>query len=122
MERLEFSQNWNNKLLCFNFTTIRPVSKKYETGLVLDIRIKDAHLCYAKVVDVKTFTLQQISDLNFNLIDSGLKQKDFFEFMHRLYSKKSWWKEKDTNMNVVFFEKISQLDMFDDNNEKFNKQ
>jgi hypothetical protein len=31
-----------------------------------------------------------------------------------MYSKKSWWKGEDTEMKIIFLEKIQQLTIFDD--------
>lgn len=111
-ERLSFSKNWNNKLLCFIFITIRPISKKYKKNKIVDVRIVDAFFCYAKLIDKKELTIKEIIESNYNLIDSGLSEKYFFEFMEKMYSKSSWWNGIDSKMNVLFFEKIVQLEMF----------
>ena len=59
-ERLEFSKNWNNKLLCTCFSTIRPQSLKCVVGEVFDIRIEERFFCYATVVDKKFLSVAKL--------------------------------------------------------------
>jgi hypothetical protein len=113
-ERIEFSKNWNNKLLCNVFSTIRPSYKKYDIDEVFEIRIGERFFCYAKVIKSEKTTLKELIFSGANLVDTGLVGKDFLELMSNMYSKKSWWKEEDTEMKIIFLEKIQQLTIFDD--------
>lgn len=116
-DRIEFSQNWNHKLLCNVFTTIRPSYKKYSIDTTFDIRIKETFFCYAKVLKTDIKTIQEIVDSGLHLTDTGMNSKDFFILMSTMYSKKPWWKGEDTEMKIIFLEKIIQLTIFD--NEKY---
>jgi hypothetical protein len=113
-ERIEFSKNWNNKLLCDVFSTIRPSYKKYDVDEVFDIRIGERFFCYAKVLKSENITLKEIIFSGAHLVDTGLNGKDFFGLMSNMYSKKPWWKGEDTEMKIIFLEKIQQLTIFDD--------
>ena len=111
IKRLVFDKNWNNKLLCFNFTVIVPESDKFEVGEKLDIRIKDRHFCYATISDIKTLKLSEIISVGYNLIDYGLNNKGFLNLMSDKYSKKRWWNGIDTKMKIIFISKVEQLDL-----------
>ncbi len=113
-ERIEFSKNWNNKLLCNVFSTIRPSYKKYDVDEVFDIRIDKRFFCYAKVLTSKDITLKEIICSGAHLVDTGLNEKDFLTLMSNMYSKKNWWKGEETEMKIIFLEKIQQLTIFDD--------
>jgi len=112
-KRLVFSKNWNNKLLCFVFTTIRPNSNKYKEGDIIDVRINERFFCYAKVLGIQVKTISELIAAGHHRVDTGLSGKEFFELMDSFYSKKIWWKGIETEMQIIFFEKIVQLDIFD---------
>ena len=113
-ERIEFSKNWNNKLLCDVFSTIRPSFKNYKVDEVFDIRIGERFFCYAKVLKSEIRTINNLISSGVQLIDTGLDGRDFFILMSNMYSKKSWWKGEDTEMKIIFLQKIQQLTIFDD--------
>lgn len=70
-QELDFTYNWNNKLNCRNFTTIRLHNpKKYYKGASLRITLQGRHKGYARIVDVKQFTLNQLNDY-VSLLDIG---------------------------------------------------
>lgn len=108
---LDFSENWNNKLNCFSFTTIRPISSKYKIGDNIYIRLKERFYGHAKVVDIKIFSIKEIIDLGIYFFDTGLDKKAFFDMMNNMYSKKRWWKDENTKMEVIFIQKIKQLEI-----------
>ena len=113
-EKIEFSKNWNNKLLCDVFTTIRPAYKSYNTGEAFDIRIGTTHFCYARVLKSENKTLRDIISAGIHLFDTRLNEKEFLALMSTMYSKKPWWKNEDTEMKVIFLQKVQQLTIFDD--------
>jgi hypothetical protein len=113
IKRLVFDRNWNNKLLCFHFLVIRPERDDFEVGERLDVRIEERHFCYATVSDVQILSLLDITDRNYNLLDSNLEKKEFMEFMEGMYAKKKWWNKYQTKMRVIFLKKIVQLDIFE---------
>lgn len=113
-ERIEFSKNWNSKLLCDVFSTIRPSYKKYDIGEDFDIRIGEKFFCYAKVLKSENRTLKEIISSGAHLVDTGLSEKDFFGLMSTMYSKKAWWNGENTEMKIIFLQKVQQLTIFDD--------
>lgn len=113
-QRIEFSKNWNNKLLCSVFTTIRPTYKKYNVDEVFDIRIGERFFCYAKVIKTDIIILKDLISSGAHLTDTGLNGRDFLGLMSNMYSKKPWWQGEETEMKIIFLEKIEQLTIFDD--------
>lgn len=113
-KRINFSKNWNNKLLCNVFSDIKPANSNHKLNDVCDIRIDDRFYCYAKIVKIETKSLSDIISFGINFLDSGMDEKSFLDFISKAYSKKSWWKDKETEMKIIFFEKISQLTIFED--------
>lgn len=112
-ERINFSRNWNNKLLCNVFTTIKPANKKCNIDDVFDIRIDGQFYCYAKLIKFETKKISEIISFGMNFIDADMNEKEFLEFMTKKYSKNSWWEEENTEMKIVFLKKISQLTIFE---------
>ena len=112
-QRINFIKNWNNKLLNLCFSTIRPVSDSYIIGERFDIRIDERFYCYADLIDKVELSLQEIINQKYHLLDSGLSEKDFYSMMEGFYSKKKWWKEKETKMQLLFLKKFVQIDIFD---------
>lgn len=95
------------------FTSIRPVSDKYNIGERYDVRINEVHYGYADLVDLKILSLNELIKNNYHLLDTGLIEKEFYEFFEKMYGKKKWWKEKETTIQLLFFKKLVQLDIFD---------
>jgi hypothetical protein len=111
IRRFVFDKNWNNKLFCQKFIVIAPTSEKLEIGEKLDIRIRDRFFCYATISDKKSFKLSEIISFGYSALDSGLEPKEFLEFMAEEYNKRKWWNGVDTEMQVMFFTKIEQLNI-----------
>ena len=109
LKRLVLEQNWNNKLFCSKFIIITSTSDKFKLSERFDVRIKDRFFCYATVLDIQTFRLSEIVSLGYNLFDCGLEQKEFMEHMADRYRGRKWWKDGDTSMQVIFFNKVEQL-------------
>ncbi|MGN7988685.1 hypothetical protein ACTJKC_15155 [Pedobacter sp. 22226] len=59
--RINFNENWNGKLLCNCFTTIRLFDVKYELGGIYDISLKDKVSGPAEIVFLKEINLNQIT-------------------------------------------------------------
>jgi len=65
--KIKFSKNWNNKLNCEFFTTIRKFNKKkYDFYLkyydvVFDVILKGKKICEAKLVDIEKIKLSEIT-------------------------------------------------------------
>lgn len=85
-EQISFSENWNNKLSCTVFTTLRLHSPKYYVGAKFEIMLKSKHLKFAQVVQVKVLKLSEINEYIGGL-DTGYSAKETQELIKTMYSK-----------------------------------
>ena len=101
MNKTRFSQNWNNKLHCKAFTTIRLASPKYRAGdihtieLLLDGQYKQ--IKRAEIINIK-FKLISELDNTTCLLDTGDNSQDTKRMLRRMYSKKV----KDWDTQVLY--------------------
>lgn len=110
---INFQKNWNHKLNCDYFCTIRPRTYNYTLNQKYQVRLDDRFLFDAILIDIKEMTINQLIIMNYHLLAGGKPEKDFYNFMEALYSKEKWWYEKNTTMKLLFFQKITQLNLFD---------
>lgn len=119
IKRLDFDKNDNNKLLCLNFIAVVPPVSMFDPGEKLQVRLDGRHFCYVEVLDKKDLVFEELISAGYNYLDAGLGKKDYFSYLCSKFSKKKWFQGNDTIYTVVFFKKIVQLNLFDDN-ENFN--
>lgn len=86
--KTNFSKNWNNKLDCDCFTTLRLSSSKYQVGQIHEIILDGKHKKFAKIIEIKSLKLSQINEFIGHL-DTGMDAKATKELMIRMYSKYS---------------------------------
>ncbi len=92
LSAIPFSQNWNNKLTCQVFTTIRLHNPgKYQVGRKYNIILSSKKLCEAAIVSIKVIRIDQINDW-VSLIDTALQPEDFKAMLRKMYCKivKDW--------------------------------
>jgi hypothetical protein len=94
-QSLEFSQNWNNKLSCTAFTTLR-LSGRFEVGDEVDIYLKKSKKGTATVLDKKAIKLHQINEFIAN-IDTGYSTKECQNIIRKLYAD-----VKDWDTQIIF--------------------
>lgn len=82
-EELHFSYNWNNKLDCKSFTTIR-ISGKYSLNSQWRIFLKGDYLGLAKVVSVTQLLADNMSE-PMALLDTGYNKKDTLDILKKMY-------------------------------------
>ncbi len=81
-----FSYNWNKKLYCNFFTTIRLHNpKKYWIGSIHRIFLKAEDLGTAKIVQVKTIRLEEIDSFTASL-DTGYNAASTRALFRKMYS------------------------------------
>lgn len=92
---ISFSKNWNKKLDCDFFTTVRLFEENKEKyylknrGKSFDVLLNGKKYCSAKLVMVEESFLEHIVDLEFLCyLDAGLNGQDFFGLMKKMYSKR----------------------------------
>ena len=88
MENLDFTYNWNRKLDCDMYTTIRINQTKFYAGNQFNIRLKKADHHRAEVVEVKTFALDKLNAFMAG-IDTGYSVEECKQVIRRMYGEKA---------------------------------
>ena len=87
-KKLKFMHNWNNKLNCDYYTTIRLIQngndKYWRKNDILDVYIKETFLHNAEIIDIMKCDLKSIPNYLL-LTDSKMNQKQFIEFCSKVY-------------------------------------
>lgn len=108
-ERLDFNENWNGKLNCQCFTTIRlhnPI--KNCVGAIKQIYLKDRYKGDAKIMHVSRITLDQIN-LPMAKLDSGLLPDELRAKLRELYkSHRPNWNTQTLDFLVLEYLKDSK--------------
>jgi hypothetical protein len=85
METISFSFNWNNKLDCKSFTTIRILQPdKYRTGETYIITLKRKELFQAKIIEIKPFWLKDLNEF-IAYLDTGYNKEECTEIIKKMY-------------------------------------
>lgn len=104
MESIAFSKNWNNKLNCNYFTTIRPKTDKYKINEVYQVvdnsksvenfKAKCVILIHAKLEDIPALTIY---------LDCGFDKAGFHSLM------KSFYKERAESLmySIILLNKLT---------------
>lgn len=88
MEILDFSYNWNNKLNCNSFTTLRLRNdNKYFITKHFEVQLKGESRGIHMVVDVKHFKITQINEFIARL-DTGYNQVECVKLIQTIYKNK----------------------------------
>lgn len=87
LPQIPFVHNWNGKLYCDFFTTIRLKSSKYVKGQAYEITIRKEPAFDCVIVDMKELKLNEISEWIARL-DTGLSAKECRELFIKMYSNK----------------------------------
>lgn len=114
-KKINFEENYNHKMLCLTFLSVMPQIPEYYPGDKVQLRINDNHFCFAKICDKREVSFKDIFDQNVNLIDMNLAPESYYDFMIGKYNKRKWWKNMETKFDLIWFQKITQLDMFENN-------
>ncbi len=96
-EPLKFTTNWNNKLNCSCFTTLRLHNpKKYYVGAKKDVYLDNRPKGPATIIGVQSFLLEQISEFVAR-IDTGYSADECKKIIREMYKKVpliDWSKQK----------------------------
>jgi len=96
MRVINFSQNWNSKLNCTCFTTIRPAVDYYCIGSKYNIYLNKTFVKTVCIVDIKSFYLKDIT-VFISSLDAGLSVPDFHLLMNSFYS------ARPSTLNGLFY-------------------
>ncbi len=102
MEKLKFSFNWNNKLDCKSFTTIRLRNdKKYFVNAELDVLLKDENKGVHNVLAVKHFKIFEINEF-IAQIDTGYSRDECIKTIQTMYKNISInWNTQDLSLILI---------------------
>ena len=85
MEDIKFSTNWNNKLNCKAFTTIRLANpRKYFEGGLYNIYLKEKQIGIAAIMQIIPFKLVQLSD-SISYLDTGYNKTETTRIFKQMY-------------------------------------
>lgn len=85
---LNFSTNWNNKLNCDYFTTIRLHNKNRFTGMDVMIQLKKECHSTGTIVKIENCMLSQIGDRT-SYLDVGYNADGFKTIIQTMYKNKN---------------------------------
>lgn len=91
MDTIAFSYNWNNKLDCKYFTTLRLRNSKYKVGLKYEILEKGVKKKTVECMAIREITMSQISPFIAG-VDTGYSVEETKNLLKRMYinSKINW--------------------------------
>lgn len=84
MEDFRFSTNWNNKLDCKAFTTLRLPNQKYTIGKEFNIIFKGVSKGTGIIHSIKTIGFQDINEY-IARIDTGYSAKECKDILRKMY-------------------------------------
>lgn len=80
---LNFSYNWNNKLQCKCYTSLRK-SSRYKVGQEYRICLKDEYIHNARIIIKKKINVHELND-SISLIDTGYTFQETKKILERMY-------------------------------------
>lgn len=89
----EFNYNWNNKLQCKVFTTIRLQNDKYVIGDKYEILLKKDRLGTAQILDIKNMFLKDINEYIAG-IDTGYSAEECKNIILKMYPRQDFTNKK----------------------------
>jgi hypothetical protein len=115
MPSIKFKHNWNQKLNCNSFTTIRlHDDSKYSVGLNYTIRHGHRNCGVAKLVEKRVLRLDQLNEFVAQ-IDAGVSLKEFIAMIKNFYDSKNIdWRTQplDLLLMVKVGDKGKQKELF----------
>lgn len=87
LPKLTFSYNWNNKLNCLAFTTLRLRQDKYQPGKVFQIDCPDVAPAPVVILQVKHLRLDQLTE-GMCRLDTGYSKAETDKLIRTMYINK----------------------------------
>ena len=81
---LHFAQNFNQKLDCKYFTSIRPQRDIYQIGKKMDIYCQNHFLKEATIISIKTLSLAELDDWT-AFLDAGMSRHELTALLKTFY-------------------------------------
>lgn len=110
MHKINFSKNWNNKLSCPFFTTIRPKDETYyKIGATYAIILQGEIIFYAEICDLQHRWLRDLTELE-TRSDAALSKPEFLQFFRSTYQGK--FNENKQMVSIICLKQLrNQRDM-----------
>ncbi|MDH8700842.1 hypothetical protein M2138_000176 [Dysgonomonadaceae bacterium PH5-43] len=114
-EYLDFSNNWNNKLNCDAFSTLRLRNdKKYFIGAEKSIILKGTLKGQATIVGISYFTIDKINE-SIARLDTGYSAEKCRDIIKTMYkNKRIDWSTQQLAFCILAYEKPIKNDLFDE--------
>jgi uncharacterized protein YqfB (UPF0267 family) len=107
-ENLSFSTNWNNKLNCNAFTTLRLRNdRKYHVGARVNVWLNNVFKGKGTVMAVSCFTLDKINE-SIARVDTGYSAEECKNIIREMYKNitpKIDWATKQLSFSVIVYDK-----------------
>lgn len=105
MSTINFSYNWNNKLDCSSFTTIRLRNEnKYRVGLEYKAWLKQESKGNVKCLDIRHFWLADLNEFVARL-DTGYSVEECRQIILRMYPAVDFSKKQ---LSLILLHKIKK--------------
>lgn len=88
MNEIKYSNNWNKKLDCDVFTTIRISNDKYQVGSEYSVNLRNREYKRVTIIGKKTILMSDINDWIAGL-DAGMGAEEFKRFLKKMYHGKN---------------------------------
>lgn len=103
MEKLEFSTNWNNKLDCKCFTTIRIFnSSKHWVGNKFEVFLQKKYKIKVEVLSVGVIKINSLTDY-ICYLDTGYSRVETIEILKKMYPQIDFSKK---HLTILLLKKI----------------
>lgn len=101
MKRIDFSYNWNRKLDCKYFTTLR-ISHEYDhVGELIDVYLNDEFVKRCRIVEVRKIKMAQINAYIAGL-DTGYSAEECCKLIKTMYKKANYnWNTQEIRMILL---------------------
>lgn len=119
-ESLKFSYNWNNKLYCKVFTTIRLPQEKFRVGNTLSVVLKNDYAGDCEVLSVTKFKLNDLTN-GMALIDTGYSKQECIKVISSMYPR-IYKLDNNMVMVLVFLHWLQYPWLSDKYQEGFNNE
>jgi uncharacterized protein YqfB (UPF0267 family) len=106
-QKLNFSNNWNNKLNCNSFTTLRLRNDgKYFAGAKVNVFLKGVFKGAGTIVGVSYLTIDKINEF-IARVDTGYSADDCRKIIKEMYKKGPAidWRVKQLVFCIISFDK-----------------
>jgi hypothetical protein len=92
MKSLNFSHNWNNKLDCKYFTTLR-LSDRFDIGDQVSVCLKRNEISKGEIINKKSIMLEQINDFIAGM-DTGYSVDETKDILKKMYKDVDFTQQK----------------------------